>query len=112
MKRDRRERKRGRGKVLVQEGRTPVANLCILCVVSKTLAVCTFAERAMAGAAVRRRQRILRSMWRGVQTDAAPTTFDEYVVPAAAPYAVTASRIPVIDYLTPAPPKPAQSALQ
>ena len=31
------------------------------------LAVCTFAERAVAGAAVRRRQRFLRSMWRHEQ---------------------------------------------
>ena len=33
----------------------------------ETLAVCTFAERAMAGAAIRRRQRFLRSMWRHEQ---------------------------------------------
>ena len=80
----------------------------------ETLAVCTFAESAMAGAAVRRRQRFLRSMWRheqlslkmmaasmshhswqsresvGVQTDAAPTPVVEYVAPAGAPCAVTA----------------------
>ena len=55
----------------------------------ETFAVCTFAERAVAGAAVRRRQRFLRSVWRheqlslkmmaasmsyhSWQTDAAPT---------------------------------------
>ena len=100
-----------------KEGRTPVANL-------RTLAVCTFAERAMAGAAVRRRQRFLRSMWRheqlslkmmaasvshhswqnresvGVQTDAVPTLVDEHVAPAA--HAATASLIPVTEYATPA----------
>ena len=80
----------------------------------ETLAVCSLAERAMAGAAVRRRQRFLRSMLRheqlslqmmaasmshhswqsqesvGVRTDAAPTPIDEYFAPADAPCAATA----------------------
>ena len=71
-------------------------------------------ERAMAGAAVRRRQWFLRSTWRheqlslkmmaasmshdswqsresvGVQTDGAPTLVDKYVAFAAAPYAASA----------------------
>ena len=38
----------------------------------------------------------------GVQTDEMTTPLDEYVAPAAAPYAATASPIPVIEYATPA----------
>ena len=41
-----------------------------------------------------------------VQTDAVPTLVDEYVAPAAASCAATASLIPVTEHVT-----PAQSAL-
>ena len=79
------------------------------------------------GAASRRRERRLRNFWRheqlslkmmaasmshhswqsresvGVQTDAVTTPVDEYIPPAAAPYAATASPIPVTEDVTPAP---------
>ena len=38
----------------------------------------------------------------GAQTDAVQTPVDEYVAPAAAPYAATASPFPVTEYATPA----------
>ena len=78
------------------------------------------------GSASRRRERRLRSFWRhehlslkmmaasmshhswqsresvGMQTDAVPTPVDEFVAPAAAPYAATTSPIPATEYATPA----------
>ena len=79
------------------------------------------------GTASRRRERRLRSFWRheqlsskmmaasmshpswqsresvDVQTGAVPTPVDEYVAPAAAPYAATASPIPVTEEVASAP---------
>ena len=84
----------------------------------ETLAVCSVAERAMAGAAARRRLRYLRSMWRheqlsvnmmpasishhswesresvGVQTDAASTEFFAPAAATAAPTPVTVNVVP------------------
>ena len=90
----------------------------------ETPAVCTVAARVMAGAAVRRRQRFLRSVWRheqlclrmmaatmshhswqsrasvGVQTDEAPAPVAEYIVPAPTPDpAVYTASAPVNEYV-------------